>query len=83
MSGAIPPRNPGSITIDRLALEIPGFDPAQVNRLTQLVASHLADQSGQVGDIVIPRLTVTLSARDTGVEQIAWAIARAIRQRGR
>jgi hypothetical protein len=76
MSGAKPP----TLTIDRLALEIPGFDPAQTSRLTQLVASHLAQGFAPVGDIAIPRLAVTLNPAETSVEQIAWAIARAIKR---
>lgn len=70
------------IAIDRLVLTIPGFDPAQTSRLTQLVSSHLARGFSHAGDISIPRLAVALSPAETSVEQIAWAIARAIRQGG-
>jgi len=82
MSGTKPPASsaaPPALTIDRLALEIPGFDPALTSRLTQLVASHLAQGNAPAGDIAIPRLAVTLAPTETSIEQIACAIARAIR----
>jgi hypothetical protein len=66
-----------TVKIDRLALSLPGFDPTQSERLAALIASHLAD-AGLTGDIAIPRLQITLTAPDTGIEQIAWRIARAI-----
>lgn len=78
MSGTARKQPPASVRIDRLALEIPGFDPAQAGRLSQLVASHLAHETGWAGDVTLPRLAVALSPADTGAEQIAWTIARAI-----
>jgi hypothetical protein len=66
-----------TVTIDRLALTLPGFDPALSERLAALIAGHLA-HAGLTGDIAIPRLQITLTAPDTGIEQIAWQIARAI-----
>jgi hypothetical protein len=73
------PEASGGVTISRLALDVPGLDAARARRLAQLVATHLAHESGGMGDVAIPRLTLTLSPADTSVEQIAWAIARAIR----
>jgi len=73
------PAAPPGVAIGRLALDVPGLDAAQAKRLAQLVAGHLASAGGGGGDVVIPRLTVTLSAADTSVERIAWAIARAVR----
>jgi hypothetical protein len=82
MSGTTQAAPPGGVTIDRLALEIPGLDQAQATRLVHLVAQHLARAGLGDRDIAIPRLQVTLRAPDTSIEQIAWTIARAIRHAG-
>ncbi|HYP64222.1 MAG TPA: hypothetical protein VEQ16_10050 [Acidocella sp.] len=78
MSGTAQKQALASIHIDRLTLEIPGFDPAQAGQLSRLVASHLAHDTGWTGDMTLPRVAVTLSPAETSVEQIAWKIARAI-----
>jgi hypothetical protein len=72
----------GKIKIDRLALNLPGFDAEAASRLASLVASHLAQAGQASGDVAIPRLEIVLSAPDTDLDRLAWRISSAILQAG-
>ena len=86
MSGTAPspvPAQPAGITIDRLALDIPGLDAAAGARLATLVAGHLARAGYAGNDVAIPRLSIVLEAPDTDLDRLARRIAGAVlRQAG-
>jgi hypothetical protein len=83
MSGTTPKeKKPGEVRIDRLALEVPGLDPADASRLARSIAAHLARAGAAAGDVAIPRLNVVLSAPETDLDRLAWRIASAVLRAG-
>jgi hypothetical protein len=73
------PNQAAKVTIDRLALDLPGLTPDAAGRLAQLVAAHLARTGVSAGDVAIPHLSIQLPPTQT-LDQIALRIAQAIRQ---
>jgi hypothetical protein len=83
MTAADPAQPPGGATggairIDRLALDVPGLDPADAERLAWRVAAHLARAGVGAGDVAVPRLEVVLQAPETDLDRLASHIARAV-----
>lgn len=66
------------IKIDRLALDLPGFDSADARALAREIGERLA-LSGMSG--VRQRLTVTIDAAGGDVSQLAQRIVAALRDR--
>jgi hypothetical protein len=66
------------IKIDRLALDLPGFDSADARALAREIGERLA-LSGVSG--ARPRLTVTIDAAGGDVSQLAQRIVAALRDR--
>jgi hypothetical protein len=73
---------PGTIKIDRLALELPGVDAAAGARLATLVASHLARAGHAGSEIAVPRVSLVLDAPEANLDLLAGRIAAAIRRGG-
>jgi hypothetical protein len=69
---------PCEVCIDRLVLDLPGFDARDAKRLAERVAAHLARAGRAAGDVAVPRLEVVLSAPDTDLDHLAWRIAGAV-----
>lgn len=84
MSGTrAPSAKPASVTIDRLAFDLPGLSAASGARLAELVASHLARAGLAASDVSIPRLSIELEAPDVDLNRLARRIATAVlRQAG-
>jgi hypothetical protein len=78
MSGSTP-NQAAKVTIDRLALDLPGLTPDAAGHLARLVATHLARSGVSAGDVAIPHLSIQLPPAQT-LDQIALQIAEAIRQ---
>jgi hypothetical protein len=70
------------VRIDRLVLDVPGFDARDAKRLAERVAAHLARAGRAAGDVAVPRLEVVLSALETDVDHLAWHIAGAVLRAG-
>jgi hypothetical protein len=70
---------PAKVTIDRLALDLPGLTPDAAGRLAQLVATHLARGGISASDVAIPHLSIHFPPSLT-LDQMALQIAQAIRQ---
>jgi len=70
-----------NIKIDRLALDLPGFNPADAGMLALLIARHLAQAGNTASDISIPRLNIILATPDTDLDILARRIAGAVLRR--
>ena len=66
------------IKIGRLALDLPGFDPADARALAREIGERLA-LSGVSG--VRPHLSVTVDAAGGNVSELAQRIVAALRER--
>lgn len=73
----------GTLTIDRLALSLPGLDEADGARLAERVATHLARADLAGSDIAIPLLSITLDGPDIDLDRLARRIADAILRQAR
>ncbi len=71
------PAKPGGITINRLALDLPGLSASSGARLANLVAGHLARSGLAATDVSIPHLSVELEAPDVDLDRLARRIATA------
>ena len=78
MSGAANP--PPAVTIDRLVLDIPGFDPANAGALAEGIAAALAS-GGMTGRHLAAPVTVSLEAAALPLDALAAHIAAALRER--
>ncbi len=66
------------IHIDRLVLDIPGFDPAQAGKLAQEIGEHLAAADIKGGQKYV---SLALGPHDADAPDLARRIARILAQR--
>jgi hypothetical protein len=66
------------IHIDRLVLDIPGFNPAQANKLAREIGQHLAGSNIKTGQT---HISLALPPDAAKAPDLALRIARALMQR--
>jgi hypothetical protein len=77
MSDSVPDKSP-DVRIDRLVLDIPGFDPAQVQGLAAAIGERLA-RAGLSGEHA--RIGITLGPQGGSQADLAARIVAALMQR--
>jgi hypothetical protein len=69
------------IYIDRLVLDIPGFDPAKAGSLAREIGQHLAAADIKPGQVVPNHISLALGPHGADAPDLALRIARALMQR--